>query len=71
MVFVKKIGRDNDLARKFQVATLPTLVFIAPGLKESERLVERKGGEVSLRAIRTAQKKAFERIKRATEAATK
>ena len=71
MVFVKTIGRDNDLAKRYQVATIPTLVYVAPALKESERMVERKGGEVSLRSIRASQKKAFERIKKATEAATK
>lgn len=71
MVFVKKLGRDGDLAKKFQVATVPTLVFVAPGLKESDRLIERKGGEATLRMIRGAQKKAFEKIKKALDPAAK
>jgi hypothetical protein len=71
MVFVKVLGRDNDIAKKLGVATIPSLVYVAPSLKESERLVERKGGESTLRAIRSAQKKAFEKMKKAAEAVTK
>ena len=71
MVFVKVLGRDNDIAKKLGVATIPTLVYVAPTLKESERIVERKGGEATLRAIRSAQKKGFEKIKKAAEAVTK
>jgi len=71
MVFVKKLGRDGELAKKFQVATVPTLVFVAPGLKESDRLIERKGGEATLRMIRGAQKKAFEKIKKALDPTAK
>ena len=71
MVFVKKIGRDNELARKLQVATIPTLVYLAPSLKESERLIDRKGGETTLRSIRATQRKAFEKMKKAAEPATK
>ncbi len=70
MVFVKNIGRDSDLAKRMQIATLPTLVFIAPGLKESDRLIEKKGGEMSLRSIRAIQKRAFEAIKRMNDRAT-
>jgi thioredoxin-like negative regulator of GroEL len=64
MIFVKNIGRDNDLAKRFQVATIPTLVFYAPVLKESERVVDRKGGELPLRSIRHLQKRSFELVKR-------
>jgi hypothetical protein len=71
MVFVKVLGRDNDIAKKLGVATIPSLVYVAPSLKESERIVERKGGESTLRMIRSAQKKAFEKIKKAAEAVTK
>lgn len=71
MVFVKTLGRDNDLAKRFNVSTLPTIVYVAPLLKESERIVERKGGESTLRMIRATQKKAFDKIKKASEAAIK
>jgi hypothetical protein len=67
MIFVKTIGRDNELAKRLQVATIPTLVFYAPALKESERVIERKGGELTLRTIRSLQKKSFELIKKALE----
>lgn len=70
MVFVMKTGRDSDLAKKYQVASLPTLVYVAPGLKESDRVVEKKGGESTLRMIRSVQKRAFEKIKKASEAAS-
>ena len=71
MVFVRKDGRESDLAKKYGVSTLPTLVFVAPSLKESERVVERKSGEATLRSIRAVQKKAFDKIKKASEATTK
>jgi hypothetical protein len=71
MVFVKKTGRDGDLAKKLQVATIPSLVYVAAPLKESDRLIDRKGGEQTLRGIRAAQKKAFDKMKKAAEAATK
>lgn len=71
MVFVMKTGREGDLAKQYQIATVPTLVYVAPGLKESDRLIEKKGGESSLRGIRAVQKKAFEKIKKASEASAK
>ena len=71
MVFVKRTGRDSELAKKFKVTALPTLVYVAPSLKESERIVEKKAGESILRAIRSAQKKAFDKMKKASEATTR
>ena len=71
MVFVQRQGREGDLAKKYGVATLPTLVFVAPSLKESERVIEKKGGEMTLRSIRAVQKKAFDKMKKASEASTK
>ena len=67
MIFVKTIGRDNELAKRLQVATIPSLVFYSPVLKESERVIERKGGEISLRTLRNIQKRSFELVKRALE----
>jgi hypothetical protein len=67
MLFVKTTGRDNELAKRLQVSTIPTLVFVAPILKESERIVERKGGDIQVRSIRAIQKRAFALIKKANE----
>lgn len=71
MIFVKTLGRDNDLAKRLQVATIPTLVFFSPALKESDRIIDRKGGDVPLRTVRGLQKRSFELIKRASEKASK
>ena len=71
MVFVKTVGLDNDLAKRLKATSLPTLVFVAPGLKENDQVVERKGGEMGLRSIRSIQKRAFEQIKKVSEKATK
>ena len=67
MIFVKVIGRDNEVAKSMKVPSVPTFVFVAPALKESERVIDRRSGEIPLRALRGVQKKAFELIKKATE----
>jgi hypothetical protein len=67
MIFVKVIGRDNEVAKSMKVPSIPTFVFLAPALKESERVIDRRSGEISLRTLRGLQKKSFELIKKATE----
>lgn len=71
MSFIKSVGIDGELAKRFQVKELPTLVFVAPLLKESDRVIDRKSGDVPLRTIRANQKKAFELIKKASESTSK
>ncbi|HEY3226374.1 MAG TPA: hypothetical protein VGK61_05205 [Planctomycetota bacterium] len=67
MLFVKVMGREGELAKRFQVSALPTLVFVDPSLKPEKQVLERKAGKSTTSALRAIQKRCFAKMKKAAE----
>ena len=67
MLFVKALGKDGETAKRFQVASLPTLVFVDPSQKVEKQVLERKSGKITTAMIRAMQKKCFAKMKKAAE----
>ncbi|HTF56477.1 MAG TPA: hypothetical protein VK661_04365, partial [Planctomycetota bacterium] len=67
MIFVKTSGREGELAKRFQVSALPTLVFVDPSQKAEKQILERKAGKSTTAALRSIQKRCFAKMKKAAE----
>lgn len=68
MIFIKVVGRDGALAKKYQISSLPTLLFVDPSLKPEKQILGRRSGEANAQQIRTLQRKALATMKKAADA---
>lgn len=64
VVPVKVTDLAGDLAKRFKVASAPTLVIVNPAAEESKQVLDRKTGEISARTLKKTLDKAIETVEK-------